>query len=103
MKTKESPVTAAVFYQLTSAAVSELEKKLQRKYERMYPGLGEIIRLVVNEEAANARELSVFPHLLLPDLVEMHIGKLGLQPIWSGHDSVWASSIELPHALAAAC
>ena len=101
MKTELHPETAAVFHQKMIAAVSELKRKLRRKYERTYPGLGEIIRLVVEEEEAHAQELSMFPHLLLPDLVDEHIERLGLRPVWA--DFVWDSSFNSPPALAAAC
>ena len=37
-------------------------------------------RLLLDEEEARAREISFFPHLILPDLVEVHIAELGLQP-----------------------
>ncbi|PYK18191.1 MAG: hypothetical protein DME55_07425 [Verrucomicrobia bacterium] len=63
-----------------SAAVTQLKQKLQQDYERAYPGLGEIIHLILDEEEAKAWELSLFPHLFLPDLVEAHVAKLGLEP-----------------------
>ena len=101
MKTELQPHTTGAFHQKMIAAVSELKRKLRRKYERTYPGLGEIIRLVVDEEEAHARELSIFPHLLLPDLVDEHIARLGLRPIWA--DFVLESSFNSPPAMAAAC
>lgn len=60
-------------------AVSELKDRLQQDYERTFPGLGKIIRMVLDEEEANACKLSSFPHLFLPDLVEAHIATLGLE------------------------
>ena len=101
MKTELQPETTVAFHQKMIAAVSDLKRKLRRKYERTYPGLEEIIRLVVEEEEAHARELSMFPHLLLPDLVDEHIARLGLRPVWT--DFVWESSFDSPPALAAAC
>jgi len=80
MKTKERPQATAVFLQRLIAAVSELKEQLQKDYEWKYPGLGEIIRVVPDEEEANAWELSFFPHLFLPDMVEGHIATLGLGP-----------------------
>jgi hypothetical protein len=77
------------FLQTVSAAVTQLKGKLQRDYEQVYPGLGDIIRLVLDEEEANAWKLS-FPHLFLPDLVEAHIAKLGLEPADTRHDDVLA-------------
>ena len=47
MKTEEHPATAAVFPQTIIAAVSELKDRLQQDYERTYPRLGEIIRIVL--------------------------------------------------------
>ena len=63
-----------------TAAVSELKDHLQQDYERTYPGLREIIRIVFDEEEAKACELSFFPHLFLPDMVEAHIANLSRSP-----------------------
>ena len=41
--------------------------------------MGDLVRIVLDEEEAKAWELS-FPHLFLPDLVEAHIAQLGLRP-----------------------
>ena len=88
MKTDQQPEAApAVFPQTVSAAVTQLKQKLQIDYERAYPGLRDIIRLVLDEEEAKAWDLS-FPHLFLPDLVEAHVAKLGLQPAETKHDDV---------------
>jgi hypothetical protein len=89
MKTEEYPEIAVGFRQRVSFAVSELKQRLQRDYERTYPGLGEIIRVVLDEEEANAWHLSPFPHLLLPDLVEAHIANLNLQPVETKHEKVF--------------
>lgn len=95
MPTKQPPETApAVFLQTVSAAVTQLKQKLQKNYERAYPGLGEIIHLVLDEEETKAWELSLFPHLFLPDLVEAHVAKLGLQPAEKEPDNVL-----VPHRL----
>ena len=89
MQTEQQPETATlVFLQTVSAAVTQLKQKLQQDYERVYPDLGEIIHLVLDEEEAKAWELSLFPHLLLPDLVEVHVAKLGLQPAETKHEDV---------------
>src|SRR5206468_1029175 len=75
-KPKEpDPMTTAkqpepVFLQTVSVALGQLKQRLQQDYERAYPDLREIIHLVLDDEEANAWELSLFPHLLLPDLVE---------------------------------
>ena len=52
-----------------------------------YPGLDEIIRLVIAEEEARAWDLSSFPHLLLPDLVETHLAQLGLPSAETRHET----------------
>lgn len=85
---QQSESATAVFLQTVSAAVTQLKQRLQKDYERLYPGLGEIIHLVLDEEETKAWELSLFPHLFLPDLVEAHIAKLDLQPAETKHDDV---------------
>ena len=99
MQTEQQPETATlVFLQAVSAAVTQLKQKLQQDYERVYPDLREIIHLVLDEEEAKAWELSLFPHLLLPDLVEVHVAKLGLQPAETKHEDVLVPHrfIEMP-------
>jgi hypothetical protein len=86
MKTEQPP--EPVFLQTVGAAVTALKTRLQHDYEQAYPELGEIIHLVLDEEEANAWELSLFPHLLLPDLVEAHIAKLNLRPADTRHTDV---------------
>ena len=87
MKTDEQ-LEPAVFLQTVNGAVSDLKARLQYDYERAYPDLAEIIHIVLDEEETNAWELSLFPHLLLPDLVDAHIAKLNLQPADTAHDDV---------------
>ena len=99
MQSEQQPETATlVFLQTVSAAVTQLKQKLQQDYERLYPDLGEIIHLVLDEEEAKAWELSLFPHLLLPDLVEVHVAKLDLQPAETKHEDVLVPHrfIEMP-------
>jgi hypothetical protein len=91
MKTDQPLNTAAVFLQTLTVALTQLKHRLQQDYEQAYPGLGEVIRLVLDQEEARAWDLSFFPHLLLPDLVEAHIAKLNLQPAETKHDDVLAS------------
>ena len=69
--------------------MAELKQQLQHDYEQLYPGLGEIIRIVLDEEEAKAWELSFFPHLFLPDMVEAHIANLNLQPVEKKHEDVF--------------
>jgi hypothetical protein len=85
---QQSEAATAVFLQTVSAAVTQLKEKLQKDYEQAYPGLREIIHLVLDQEETKAWELSLFPHLFLPDLVEAHIAKLDLQPAETKHDDV---------------
>jgi hypothetical protein len=88
MKTDQLNHPAAVFLQTVSAAIAQLKQQLQRDYEQTYPGLREIVHLVLDEEETKAWELSLFPHLLLPDLVEVHIEKLNLQPADTRHEDL---------------
>src|SRR6266513_1956837 len=91
MKTDQQPEpTTTVFLQTVSVAIAQLKQELQRDYEQAYPDLREIVHLVLDEEETKAWELSLFPHLLLPDLVEAHIEKLNLQPVETKHDDIFA-------------
>jgi len=90
MKTDQQLETAAVFPQTVSVAIAQLKQQLQHDYEQTYPDLREIVHLVLDEEETKAWELSLFPHLLLPDLVEAHIEKLNLQPADARHDDLLA-------------
>jgi len=87
MKTDQYQDPTAVFPQIVTNAVSKLKNRLQQDYERTYPDLGDLVRIVLDEEEANAWELS-FPHLFLPDLVEAHITQLGLRPAAIREDRV---------------
>jgi hypothetical protein len=82
--------------------IADLKLRLQQRYEQAYPELGEIIRLVLDEEEVNARKL-FFPHLFLPDLVEAHVAKLNLQPATAARRSVQMSRerVDLSQQLAA--
>ena len=88
MKTDQQPDPA--FLQTLRRAVSKLKNRLQRDYEQAYPGLPDLIRIVLDEEEAKAWELS-FPQLLLPDLVEAHIAQLGLNPAESRHEKFFTT------------
>ena len=91
MKTDANHSPGTVFPEIVSAAVAQLKHQLQFDYEQAYPQLREIIHLVLDEEETNARNLSGFPHLLLPDLVETHIARLNLQPAPTKHADIFAS------------
>jgi hypothetical protein len=90
MQTDQQPEASAVFLQALTGAVSDLKNRLQHDYEQAYPGLGNVIRIVLDEEEERARDLSSFPHLFLPDLVEAHMERLGLQPMSTRHDNLLA-------------
>ena len=94
MKTDQKPdPTRTVFLQTVGIAVAQLKQQLQRDYEEFYPELREIIHLVLDEEESRAWDLTVFPHLLLPDLVEEHIATLNLRPVETKHEDVF-----VPHS-----
>jgi hypothetical protein len=84
------------FLQTVSAAVAGLKLKLQHDYEQVYPNLREIIHLVLDEEETRAWELSAFPHLVLPDLVEAYVSKLGLQPADTRHNVIHGPHLFAP-------
>ena len=92
MKTDQQLQTTAVFLQRVSVAIAQLKHQLQHDYEQAYPELREIVHLVLDEEETKAWELSLFPHLLLPDLVEAHVAKLNLQPADTKH-----ADVAVPH------
>jgi hypothetical protein len=82
---EEVPISLAT----VTSVISQVKNQLQEQYEQAYPGLGGIIRFVIDEEETNAWALSsLSPHLFLPDLVEAHMAQLGLQPIFSDPDKV---------------
>ena len=91
MKTDQQNQSALVFLQMVSVAVAQLKQRLQQDYEQAYPDLREIIHLVLDDEEANAWELSLFPHLLLPDLVQARLTNLNLHPVETKHNDVFAS------------
>ena len=91
---KTDPITEptnTVFLQTVSIAMTQLKQQLQCDYEQAYPDLAEIVHLVLDEEESRAWNLTLFPHLLLPDLVEAHIAKLNLRPAETRHEDVLAS------------
>ena len=90
MQTDQQTEVNAVFLQTVTDAVSDLKDRLQQDYEQAYPGLGNVVQIVIDEEEEKAWDLSSFPHLLLPDLVETHMERLGLQPVSMRHDNLLA-------------
>jgi hypothetical protein len=87
---QQTKSAAAVFPQIVSVAVARLKHQLQQDYEQAYPDLREIMHLVLDEEETKAWELSSFPHLLLPDLVEAHVANLNLRPADTKHEDLFA-------------
>jgi hypothetical protein len=71
------------FCERLTGAVQELTHRLQAQYERIHPDQSELIRHVIAEAEAKAWELSFFPHLFLPDLVEARLAELTLQPAFA--------------------
>ena len=104
MKTDQPKNPAAVFLQTVAAAVTQLKRRLQQDYEQAYPNLREVIRLVLEEEEAKAWELTLFPHLLLPDLIDAHIADLHLQPAKTNYRDRFALRRlnQIPHYKSAA-
>ena len=86
---KTDQLHEAVFLQTVASAVAGLKNRLQLDYQQAYPELAEIIHIVLDEEEAKAGDLTPFPHLLLPDLVEAHVAKLNLKPAVTKHADVF--------------
>jgi len=87
MKTEpNTEPTKAIFFQRVGDALRNLKQRLQLDYERAYPDLREVIHLVLDEEESRAWDLTLFPHLLLPDLVEAHVARLNLRPVKTKHE-----------------
>ena len=107
MKTDQLQEPAALFPKMVSVALGRLKKQLLHDYRKAYPNSGEIIQLVLDEEEAKAWEISFFPHLILPDLVDARIAKLGLQPAATRQDTTGLShdftKTELPKPAFALC
>ena len=104
MKTDQpNQAAAVVFLQTVSVAVAELKQRLQQNYERAHPDLGQLIHIVIDQEEARARELTLFPHLLLPDMVETHLASLNLHPVGTRHHAVDRHEIETYESAFALC
>jgi hypothetical protein len=104
MKTDQpNQAAAVVFLQTVSVAVAQLKQRLQQNYERAHPDLGQLIHIVIDQEEARARELTLFPHLLLPDMVETHLASLNLHPVGTRHHAVDRHKIETYESAFALC
>ena len=88
MKTESRHQWVTVFPAATAKAMAELKTRLQRDYEESYPGLSEIIHLVIEDEERKAWHMTSFPHLVLPDLVAAHVATLGLNPALAKHTNL---------------
>jgi hypothetical protein len=98
MKTYAQAEAADGLLEASMEAISKLRKRLEQRYEQAYPDLGDIIRHVIDKGEANAWNLSpLFPHLVLPDLVEAHIAQVGLQPVFIEPDKVVAPPALIEH------
>jgi hypothetical protein len=107
MKIDQPQDPASISAQIVSLAIGRLKKRLLRHYQKAYPDSGKIIRRMIEEEEAKAWEISFFPHLILPDLVDARVRKLGLQPDETRHDTVGLSpeftTTEMPKTAFALC
>jgi len=81
-----------VFLQTVAIALYQLKQQLERDYERAYAHLREIIHALLDEEEARAWELSLFPHLLLPDLVEARIAQFNSRRVKTKHPIAFATA-----------
>ncbi len=92
---KTEPNQSAVgFLQTVSVALGQLKQRLQRDYEQAYsdyPDLHHLIRIVLDVEEARAWELTSFPHLLFPDMVEAHLASLNMHRIRTNQGHVFAA------------
>jgi hypothetical protein len=91
--TPEVPQPIPVFLEALTAAIPCLKNRLQQNYRQTYPDLGDIIAFVIKAEEVEAWRLSpLFPHLVLPALVEEHMAQLGLQVVAGRSENVLAPS-----------
>ena len=103
MKTDQPNHPAAVFLQTVSVALAQLKQRLQQDYEQGYPDLRELIHIVLDQEEARAWELTLFPHLVLPDLVETHLASLNLHPVGTRHPAADRHEIQTYESAFAVC
>jgi hypothetical protein len=67
----------AGFRQKIVVALARLKRELRRDYEKARLELREIL----DEQESRAWDLTLFPHLLLPDLVESRVPQLDLRSV----------------------
>ena len=88
MTTDTTPAPdSAVFRHTVRVALEQLKRQLQHDYEQAYPGLREIIHLVLDEEECNARRLSARERSM--DVGFIGLGQMGqamaLNLVKAGH------------------
>lgn len=94
------------FLQTVSVALGQLKERLQRDYEQAYsdyPDLHQLIRIVLDVEEARAWELTSFPHLLLPDMVEAHLASLNMRPVGTRHHAREQHEVQTYESAFAVC
>jgi hypothetical protein len=94
------------FLQTVSVALGQLKQRLQRDYEQAYsdyPDLHHLIRIVLDVEEARARELTSFPHLLFPDMVEAHFASLNMRPVGTRHHAREQHEVQTYESAFAVC
>ena len=94
------------FLQTVSLALGQLKQRLQRDYEQAYsdyPDLHHLIRIVLDAEEARARELTSFPHLLFPDMVEAHLASLNMRPVGTRHHAREQHEVQTYESAFAVC
>jgi hypothetical protein len=65
IKMREEREIVPIFLETLRSEVSKVRNQLQQQYEQVYPGLGDIVRYVIDEEEASAWNLSpLSPHLI---------------------------------------
>ena len=82
--------TLVSFCERLTNAIAELTRRLQAHYERLHPDQGNLVRNAIADAEATAWELSSFPHLFLPDLIEARIGELPLPPAFVRSEAAFA-------------
>jgi hypothetical protein len=70
-----------------TSALADLKRRLQSHYEDLHPDHRELVREIVAEAEVAAWDLSPFPHLLLPDLVQVRMAELDREPAFVRSDT----------------
>ena len=102
MQTETPPPPVTPFPRAVVLAIAHLKERLQYDYDQAYPGLDEIIRLVIAQEEARAWDLSSFA-FASADLVETHLAQLGLPSAETRHETTLTPLARAELGLAEAC